>query len=191
MILNRDANTIHTANIGDSGFVVVRRGEVVHKSEEQQHYFNTPYQLSVPPEAQSRSVHTDRYFSTHKFSRLTSLEEYNNYIDTAFCSPESADASNFRVEDGDVILLATDGVFDNVPLQMILTELTRLQGERDVIQIQKVANTIAFMARSLAFDSKVLSPFARAARKNGYNVSGNVLYSLFNLCNPNSGPQSP
>lgn len=91
-------------------------------------------------------------------------------------SPESADTSNFRVEDGDVILLATDGVFDNVPLQFLLTELTRLQGERDVLQIQKVANTIALMARSLAFDESTISPFAKAARKHGICFTGKIFF---------------
>lgn len=61
VVLNRDLNTIYTANIGDSGFVVVRHGKIVHKSEEQQHYFNTPYQLSIPPPPNhNNSVITDR-----------------------------------------------------------------------------------------------------------------------------------
>lgn len=60
LILNRAANTIHTANLGDSGFIVVRHGEVVHKSEEQQHHFNTPFQLGVPPTEFHGSAITDR-----------------------------------------------------------------------------------------------------------------------------------
>lgn len=60
VVLNRDASTLYTANIGDSGFVVVRHGKVVHKSDEQQHYFNTPYQLAVPPATHKDSVLTDR-----------------------------------------------------------------------------------------------------------------------------------
>lgn len=60
VILNRDSCTMHTANIGDSGFVIVRHGKVVHKSEEQQHYFNTPYQLGVPPATHRYSVIADR-----------------------------------------------------------------------------------------------------------------------------------
>lgn len=71
-----------------------------------------------------------------------------------------------------MILLATDGVFDNVPLQILLNELKQLQGERDVVVIQKVANTIALMARSLAFDAQFLSPFAKAARKHGIDAIG-------------------
>lgn len=69
-------------------------------------------------------------------------------------------------------MLATDGVFDNVPIHLLLDELTRLQGERDVVQIQRVANTIALMARSLAFDEKFVSPFAKAAQNHGIGATG-------------------
>lgn len=92
LILNRENSTVYTANIGDSGFIVVRKGQIIHRSEEQQHYFNTPFQLSLPPPGQN--VLSD--------------------------SPESADSLSFPVENGDVILAATDGVFDNVPTDLLL-----------------------------------------------------------------------
>lgn len=80
--------------------------------------------------------------------------------------------ANFRVEEGDVILLATDGVFDNVPASLLLAQLVGLQGERDPGRIQGVANSIAWMARSLAFDPNFLSPFAKSARANGIDAIG-------------------
>lgn len=83
---------MYTANIGDSGFIVVRKGQIIHRSEEQQHYFNTPFQLSLPPPGQN--VLSD--------------------------SPDSAETLSFPVENGDVILAATDGVFDNVPTDLLL-----------------------------------------------------------------------
>jgi len=50
-ILNK--NELSIANIGDSGFLVIRfkNGEPFcpHKSKEQQHAFNIPYQLSQLP----------------------------------------------------------------------------------------------------------------------------------------------
>ncbi|KAG5314905.1 PPTC7 phosphatase, partial [Pseudoatta argentina] len=146
IILNKETSSIYAANIGDSGFVVVRRGEVVHRSSEQQHYFNTPFQLSLPPPGHSDLVLRD--------------------------SPESADTSSFGVEDGDVILLATDGVFDNVPDQLLVTEMRKIEGERDPTKIQCVANTIAWMARRLAFDDAFMSPFAQNARENGIDAIG-------------------
>ena len=48
--LDKNKQSLHTANLGDSGFLVVRKGDIVHRSIEQQHAFNTPYQLAIPPE---------------------------------------------------------------------------------------------------------------------------------------------
>jgi len=52
---------LHSANLGDSGFLVIRQGSVVHQSSEMQHYFNTPYQLAIPPPGQAGTVIEDRY----------------------------------------------------------------------------------------------------------------------------------
>ncbi|KAH8041985.1 hypothetical protein HPB51_019726 [Rhipicephalus microplus] len=84
-----------------TGFLVVRRGQVVHRSQEQQHYFNTPFQLCLPPPGVSQFVLSD--------------------------SPESADTSSFPVQEGDLILMATDGLFDNLPENMIVNELAQLR----------------------------------------------------------------
>ena len=42
-------------------------------------------------------------------------------------APESADRYEFSMEDGDVILLATDGVFDNIPDSVLQEEIRSLQ----------------------------------------------------------------
>ena len=81
LMLSHTDLKLYTANIGDSGFLVVRHGAVVHRSHEQQHYFNTPFQLSLPPTELQSEVLSDR--------------------------PESADQYEFSVEDGDVILLVS------------------------------------------------------------------------------------
>ena len=47
-ILVLEGNQLHVANLGDSGFLVVRNGKVVYKSEPQQVSFNYPYQLHMP-----------------------------------------------------------------------------------------------------------------------------------------------
>ena len=91
MMLSHTDLKLYTANIGDSGFLVLRQGEVVHRSQEQQHYFNTPFQLSLPPPELQSEVLSDR--------------------------PESADQYEFSVEDGDVILMVC---FNHVFLIFIL-----------------------------------------------------------------------
>lgn len=42
-------------------------------------------------------------------------------------SPDAADSSSFDVELGDIILTASDGLFDNMPDYMILRELKKLK----------------------------------------------------------------
>ena len=96
-MLSHAEGKLYTANIGDSGLLVVRGGRVVHRSAEQQHYFNTPYQLSLPPTDMESDVLADL--------------------------PESADRYEFNVEDGDVIILATDGIFDNVPDHLLVEQV--------------------------------------------------------------------
>jgi len=146
MMLSHNDLMLYTSNIGDSGFLVVRSGEVVHRSHEQQHYFNTPFQLSLPPTELQSEVLADR--------------------------PESADQYEFCVEDGDVILLATDGIFDNVPDRLLVEEMAVVQHCKDEIRLQQCANSIALMARKLSRDPKFLSPFSVNALAAGIEAEG-------------------
>jgi len=145
MLSHRDLK-LYTANIGDSGFLVVRGGEVVHRSHEQQHYFNTPFQLSLPPTELQSEVLSDQ--------------------------PESADSYEFSVEDGDVILVATDGIFDNVPDRLLVQEMDKVWQCKDEKRLQQCANSIALMARRLSKDPKFLSPFSVNALAAGLEAEG-------------------
>ncbi|KAG7169254.1 phosphatase PTC7-like, partial [Homarus americanus] len=146
VVLQGDVGQLYSANIGDSGFLVLRNGSVVHRSQEQQHYFNTPFQLSLPPPGTNAQVLSDR--------------------------PESADTLEFLVKEGDMLIVATDGVFDNLPDSMIIKEMVKVQGSTDLLLLQQAANSIAQQARKLAFDEDYMSPFARNARENGINAIG-------------------
>ncbi|XP_074349228.1 putative protein phosphatase 2C 55 [Apium graveolens] len=44
-LLSLNGNILCAANLGDSGFMVIRNGNVYYKSQVQQHSFNHPYQL--------------------------------------------------------------------------------------------------------------------------------------------------
>ncbi|XP_059624173.1 probable protein phosphatase 2C 55 isoform X2 [Cornus florida] len=59
-IITLTGNNLHAANIGDSGFLLLRGGEVVYKSPVQQRRFNCPYQLGrrndSPSSAQELTV---------------------------------------------------------------------------------------------------------------------------------------
>ncbi|ELT91716.1 hypothetical protein CAPTEDRAFT_166817 [Capitella teleta] len=143
--LHREEKKLYSANLGDSGFMVIRSGEVVHRSEEQQHYFNTPFQLSVAPPVLQGSVLND--------------------------SPQVADSTMFDVLDGDVILLGTDGLFDNLSDDMILHHIRRLKDHKSE-SVQNVANGLVKDAHRKGFDPDYNSPFAQHAADNGFHFEG-------------------
>jgi len=74
--LHREESAIYTANLGDSGFRVVRSGRIVHRSQEQQHYFNTPFQLAVAPSDLQGIVLSDRS-AIHELSNLNTEQLKN------------------------------------------------------------------------------------------------------------------
>ena len=41
-------NSAKICNLGDSGFLHIRNGAIIARSKEQTHYFNCPFQLSLP-----------------------------------------------------------------------------------------------------------------------------------------------
>ncbi|KAJ5899848.1 hypothetical protein N7495_004592 [Penicillium taxi] len=92
---------VELANLGDSGSVLFRLAAVHHYSTPQTHAFNTPYQLSkIPPRMRAQS----------NIFGGGCLEDF----------PEDAAISNLQMQHGDVLILATDGVFDNLNNQDLL-----------------------------------------------------------------------
>ncbi|VDK47355.1 unnamed protein product [Anisakis simplex] len=141
LIVNED--TLYSANLGDSGFLVLRKGEIVYRSREQTHYFNAPFQLSLLPESAGGSG----FFGD---------------------PPEKAELNSIDLQSGDVVVLATDGLWDNVSESVIIEQLANVQQS----DIQAACNTLALTARRLAFDSRHLSPFAVKASLHGINAPG-------------------
>lgn len=103
--MHRRDCTLYTANLGDSGFLVVRNGRVLHRSQEQTHAFNTPFQLTVPPGGQLDNHYCDR--------------------------PEMAESTRLSLQPHDLVLLATDGLFDNMPESMLLQMLKGIRGDSE------------------------------------------------------------
>lgn len=96
---------VELANLGDSGSVLLRLAAVHHYSVPQTHGFNTPYQLSIiPPRMRAQASIFGGAF----------LEDF----------PRDATVTNVQMQHGDVLMLATDGVFDNLNNQDILKLVT-------------------------------------------------------------------
>lgn len=58
-------------------------------------------------------------------------------------SPEAADSSSFDVQLGDIILTASDGLFDNMPDYMILQELKKLKVPLDKMAAYAFTHTVS------------------------------------------------
>eukprot|EP01060_Flectonema_neradi_P030854 TRINITY_DN4561_c2_g1_i3.p1 TRINITY_DN4561_c2_g1~~TRINITY_DN4561_c2_g1_i3.p1 ORF type:complete len:456 (+),score=91.25 TRINITY_DN4561_c2_g1_i3:248-1615(+) len=87
--------TLNIANLGDSGLVVFRKGNIVYRAKEISHKFNTPYQLAVVP---------------RKFKNA----------DLVCDLPEKATSEAFTLREDDVVIMGSDGYFDNTPNSEIL-----------------------------------------------------------------------
>ncbi|THU65749.1 hypothetical protein C4D60_Mb05t06920 [Musa balbisiana] len=127
---------IHTVNIGDSGFLVVRDDAVLYHSPAQQRGFNTPYQLQ------------------------NSVGETLN----------DAEVKSIGVEPGDIIVVATDGVFDN----LFDSEVVRLIKSGLVLNLsaERIASLIADEAQRNSFRRMKETPFSIACRKAGKRRKG-------------------
>jgi len=137
-VLSVSGNQLEAANLGDSGFLVIRKGQLIYKTREQQHYFNCPFQIGS--------------------SRDT---------------PDDADLIKFEVEPGDVVVMATDGVFDNLSSQMIVS--MAWDGVTRLVPLNDVAQSLALEAQRVALDPHGDTPFAEGARKVGQVWNGGKL----------------
>lgn len=93
--------SLEVANLGDSGYIHLRLNAVHSYSEPQIHAFNTPFQLSIIPPAILRRM------QAFGGSQLADL-------------PSDAEVFRHSLRHGDVLVFATDGVWDNLFNQDIL-----------------------------------------------------------------------
>ena len=117
-----DQNEIKTLNFGDSGYMLIRNGEVLFRSASQQHYFDCPFQAG----------------------KLYDL-------------PTDSKSEAHQVREGDLIVMATDGVWDNLFESDIMT---CVNSSRDLGNISKCISTLAEVK---SYDPKYESPWYKEA----------------------------
>lgn len=149
------------ANLGDSGLRILRwsngfsgkpRGVyIAERTSEQQHAFNTPYQLSFLPKAikdtyEERGVREDL--------------------------PSDCQTYTFQVREGDVVLLGTDGIFDNLHDWEICELATVAMEGGDKIEPHKLAHAFAEAAFVRSQDPKAQTPFQDSASQHNLRMPG-------------------
>jgi protein phosphatase PTC7 len=159
-------------SLGDSGFIHLRLNAIHRVSSPQTHAFNTPYQLSV--------------ISAKLLAQIAA------YGGTYFHdSPNDATISNHSLRHGDVLLFASDGVWDNLSahdtLRIISQYMIRKgawesgnsgvavgeglrkltdQGEGRLTSLQSMlAVAVASHAKVASLNTKVDGPFAKEVHK--------------------------
>jgi len=107
-------NEVEAVNLGDSGLIHFaykdHQYHIQNVSKEQQHEFNIPYQLSKLPSA-------EYLIEMENEGRLREAKQLKRLLDNGkICKdePEMADQYIYEVNEGDIFILGTDGLFDNI-----------------------------------------------------------------------------
>ncbi|POW00518.1 hypothetical protein PSTT_13073 [Puccinia striiformis] len=139
---------LHWANLGDSSMMHIKAGaeKVGIQTQPQTHFFNCPYQLTKFPAG----------YPTHNFVADT---------------PELADSGTLTLHDGDLVLLFTDGIGDNLWTEEIRSLVRLIIKSKstwtDPDLVQAIAYTICDYAQRASFQENRSTPFEAYAIKNG------------------------
>ncbi|WP_165941968.1 PP2C family serine/threonine-protein phosphatase [Cardinium endosymbiont of Culicoides punctatus] len=126
------------ANLGDSGLKVIRDQKITHETIEQQSHFDCPFQLSVrPPDYKPGKRH-----------------------------PSDCSCGTYILKQGDIIIMATDGLFDNVD------DATLIQWSNLHHNTTKIAESLLIEAIQNSQNPTKESPFEHKARASGKVHSG-------------------
>jgi len=120
------------ANIGDSGFMVIRNEKILVESAEHQHEFNYPYQLGIGEDGKPHGK--DR--------------------------PEDAQVYRMQLEKGDIVVMGTDGLFDNLWPKQILSII-----EIDPFNPKALSKQLATIAYEESQKKDNLVPFFQKAKE--------------------------
>ncbi|KAJ9121694.1 hypothetical protein QFC22_002314 [Naganishia vaughanmartiniae] len=151
---------LESINLGDSGFSIIRDGEVFFEAPAQTHYFNCPRQLTKP-------------------------EKGSDSSGMAMDLPEHGDLYSQKLQKGDMVVLYTDGLSDNVHNSQILALLKHVDStlasptnafllpeEKALERARLFADVLVGYARLCMSRQDVVSPFEQAAAKQGIRYPG-------------------
>eukprot|EP00930_Biecheleria_cincta_P041704 TRINITY_DN2862_c0_g1_i1.p1 TRINITY_DN2862_c0_g1~~TRINITY_DN2862_c0_g1_i1.p1 ORF type:complete len:580 (+),score=97.93 TRINITY_DN2862_c0_g1_i1:181-1920(+) len=184
--LDSSSSQLRVANLGDSALLVLRQKELdstvglrcAARTREQQHAFNCPFQLSLLP----TPADYPELVRQGKEKLVRAIQRRPNAkVDT----PQDADLYSFEVQEGDLVVLGTDGVFDNIYVH----ELCQLAGsalgpqESGVpTDATKLAEAICKAAFHRSTDRSARSPFGDHAKQAGLYHTGGKMDDITCVC---------
>ncbi|KAJ6630798.1 phosphatase 2C-like domain-containing protein [Mycena sp. CBHHK59/15] len=154
LTLNASSGILRSANLGDSGFFVIRSSSIFYNSPPLTYYFNCPWQLAKLPPTRGRN---------------------SKYRGSIRDPPSAAHEYTTRLRDGDIIIVYTDGLSDNVyPLEILKMCSLIMQGPGpEAKQVQSIAENLVRLARACMFSDRV-SPFELEAKQHRKVYTGGV-----------------
>eukprot|EP00930_Biecheleria_cincta_P041705 TRINITY_DN2862_c0_g2_i1.p1 TRINITY_DN2862_c0_g2~~TRINITY_DN2862_c0_g2_i1.p1 ORF type:complete len:582 (+),score=75.98 TRINITY_DN2862_c0_g2_i1:128-1873(+) len=177
--LNGRSGHLGVANIGDSALLLLRHQEVhstvglrcAGRTREQQHAFNCPFQLSLLP----TPADFPELVRQGKEKLVRAIQRRPN---AKVDQPQDADLYSFEVQEGDLVVLGTDGVFDNIYLHEICQLAGSTRGPLEPggpSDPAKLAQAICKAAFHRSTDRSARSPFGDHAKQAGlYHMGGKM-----------------
>jgi len=151
---------LKSANLGDSGFMLIRDGDIIHRTKEQQFHFNFPYQLG----STSRAQPTDAQLSSIVIKEGDKIIlGTDGLFDNLFDYEILQILNRTKTQDG--LREETDELIKKGSLD------AEALNERKV----SVAELIARKASEKSRSATMKTPFAQNAKANGMNVLGGKL----------------
>lgn len=149
VVMHEGGDKIGIANIGDSAIIVLRRQlwyqmTCVFRSREQQHQFNCPFQLSRLPQP-------PEYEQLRASGKVALLQLLQNAAIIPQDTPDTAGLCSISVMEGDLLILGTDGVFDNLFDYEIcgIATLTLSPFEAQLLQNEALATSATAVATAI------------------------------------------
>jgi protein phosphatase PTC7 len=134
------------SNLGDSGFLIYRPSHgIIFRTIEQQHYFNAPFQLM---------------YMSHAYRKKHSSE--GNIVD----HPRQALQGEIDVQKNDLVVLGTDGLFDNLFDEEIVSVLQEYEN------LDEISKELLKRTYEKSQSLRVYTPFAMNAYKHGLYFAG-------------------
>ncbi|KAI9500092.1 Protein phosphatase 2C 7 [Coemansia spiralis] len=195
--LSLASGRLRTAQLGDSTYVILDpKQKARFVSAEQQHRFNMPYQLTIPPTGETEPPQSSdsgegsaQFFrprpATEEARSEVNKDDFSDLSLVGFDTPSDAREESHTLGHDDIVVAATDGLFDNVTVDEVekladrfmqaIGKLKTINGASRPANVDLfggLAYSIAAQAVTNYIQHDLKSPFAERAKLAGYSYTG-------------------
>jgi len=154
-LLHEDQALLHGLNLGDSGYMIIRR-----QSDE--------VPAASPAPSSSPAVPFDLIFRTQE-----QQYKFNHpyQCGTNYKPPYQTSQLEHKVQENDLIVMASDGLFDNLTNPMIMQCFEKCENI-EYEDVEEISTCIAMKAETFSLEKFYDSPFSQNARAQGRRHMG-------------------